>query len=293
VLDTSKGVNILVSEGGDALEAYAGAGALKRPLRPLFAIPTTAGTGSEVTVAAVIVSSETGAKLLFASPFLLPHAAVIDPRMTLTLPPHLTAATAMDALTHAIEAFTSRQKNPLSEAYAVAAIATIAEQLPRVLDRPSDAEGRFALAQAATMAGIAFSSAMTGIVHALGHSLGATAHMHHGACMSLFLPYGLEHNLPSRARAIGELLLPLAGAERFARTPEEARPRATIRAVRDLRDRLHARCELPRTIAESGKVRREQLPAIARMTLDDGALSYNPEPLDYDTALALLERAWS
>src|SRR5690606_13681211 len=118
VIDTSKAANILVSEGGDDLHKYAGAGALKRPLKPFFVLPTTAGTGSEVTIAAVIADPDRGVKVAFTSPFLLPHAAVIDPRMTLTLPPFLTAATAMDALTHATEAYISLAKNPLSDAYA-------------------------------------------------------------------------------------------------------------------------------------------------------------------------------
>lgn len=292
VIDTSKGVNMLVSEGGDDVRRFLGAGALKRPLKPFFAIPTTAGTGSEVTVAAVIADPTKGVKLAFTSPFLLPHAAVVDPRMTLTLPPFLTAATAMDALTHAIEACIGLAKNPISDAYAFTAIAKIVQALPRVMEDPKNEEGRFELALGATMAGIAFSSSMTSLVHALGHQAGALCHLHHGACMSLFLPYALEYNLEARAKEIGELLLPLEGPEAYARTMSGDRPRAAIASIRRLRDTLHAKTGLPRTLSETGKVRRDQLPQLAKMALDDGPLAYNPVAVEYDDALAVLERAW-
>lgn len=292
VMDTSKGINILASEAADDLAAYSGAGVLKRPLKPLFAIPTTAGTGSEVTLVAVISDKERGIKLPFASPFLLPNAAIIDPRMTMSLPPHLTAATAMDAMTHAVEAYICMAKNPISDAYAAAAIKKISENLLDVVDNPGNAKGRLALAEAATMAGIAFSNSMTGLVHSLGHQLGALCHLHHGACMSLLLPYVLEYNLEAAKEDIGELLLHLEGAETYARTPAPERARAAIRSIRRLRDALHERCGLPRTLTETHKVEKAQLPRLAEMALDDGALAFNPVEVDYEDALGVLERAW-
>lgn len=293
VIDTSKGVNMLVSEGGDDVRRFLGAGALKRPLKPFFAIPTTAGTGSEVTVAAVIADTHRGVKLAFTSPFLLPHAAVVDPRMTLTLPPFLTAATAMDALTHAVEAVIGLAKNPISDAYAFTAIRKIVQALPQALSQPKSEEARFELALGATMAGIAFSNSMTSMVHALGHQLGALCHLHHGACMGLLLPYALEYNQSARAKEIGELLLPLEGPEVYARTMSGDRPRAAIASIRRLRDALFDKTGLPRTLAETGKVRKEQLPQLARMALDDGPLAYNPVAVEYADALGVLERAWT
>lgn len=295
VIDTSKGANILVSEGGDSLEPYAGAGALTRPLKPFFVVPTTSGTGSEVTLAAVIADLDKGVKLPVTSPFLLPNAAVLDPRMTVTLPPFLTAATALDALTHAVEAYTCMAKNAVSDAYAVAAVRKIAEHLPTVMAAPDDLAARFELALAATLAGIAFSNSMTGLVHALGHAIGAVCHVHHGACMGLLLPYVLEHNAQADERcreAIGELLLPLEGADVYARTARGERAGAAIASIRRLRDRLHAQCGLARTLEETGKVARAQLPTLARMALDEGALAYNPVAIGYTEALAVLERAW-
>lgn len=292
VIDTSKGVNILVSEGGDDLHKYSGAGILKRPLKPLFVVPTTAGTGSEVTMVAVISDSESGSKLPFTSYFLLPNAAVLDPRMTLTLPPSITAATAMDAMTHAIEAYTCLAKNPLSDAYAAQAIRKISENLLHVMDNPADADARLELALAATMAGIAFSNSMVGLVHALGHALGALCHVPHGICMNIFLPYVLEYNLEMNADTVGELLLPLAGAEVYAATPRQVRADRALQRIRALRDELYSRVKLPRRLSETGKVTREQLAQLASIAMDEGPILFNPKEVDYDEALALLERAW-
>lgn len=292
VIDTSKGVNILVSENGNDLSDFSGVGVLKKPLKPFFVIPTTAGTGSEVTMVAVISDPDKGVKLPFTSYFLLPNVAILDARMTLTLPPHITAMTAMDAMTHAVEAYTGMAKNPISDAYATSAIRKIAENLPRVLDKPDDADARLELAQASTMAGIAFSNSMVGLVHSLGHSLGALCHLPHGLCMNLFLPYVLEYNLPQRGDVIGELLLYLAGADVYARTPAHERGRKAIQVIRDVRDELNRRCKLPRTLSETGKITRDQLPKLAQMALDDGSIIFNPVEVDLDDALAVLNRAW-
>jgi alcohol dehydrogenase len=170
VMDTAKGVNIVVSEKADDLMQFSGAGTLTRQLKPLVAIPTTAGTGSEVTLVAVIADHDRNLKMPFTSYFLLPDVAVLDPRMTLTLPAAITASTAMDALTHAVEAYTCLAKNPLSDAHALLAIELIGQNLMNVISEPDNADGRLALAVAATLAGVAFSNAMVGMVHTLGHS---------------------------------------------------------------------------------------------------------------------------
>ena len=293
VIDTSKAVNILVSLGGDDLLTYSGAHNLPRPLNTLFVVPTTSGTGSEVTMVAVISDPEREVKIPFTSYFLMPDAAVLDPRMTLTLPPRITAMTGMDAMTHAVEAYTCMAANPISDAYATAAITRISGNLLTALDRPDDADARLELAQASTMAGIAFSNSMVGLVHALGHSLGAVCHLPHGLCMNLFLPYALEYNRAINGARIGELLLPLAGAEVYAATPPEQRTDRVIDTIRSLRDALHERAGLPRTLQETGKVQRDQLDAIADRALDDGAIIFNPREADRAQLMAVLESAWA
>ncbi|WP_323752595.1 iron-containing alcohol dehydrogenase [Marinobacter sp.] len=292
-IDTGKAVNILVSEGGDDIAEYSGAGILKHPLKPFFVVPTTAGTGSEVTAVAVISDEERGVKLPYSSPFLLPNAAIIDPRMTLTLPPHITAATAMDALTHATEAFTCMGKNPLSDAYATAAVKKVSQSLLKVMDKPKDEDGRLDLAQASTMAGIAFSNSMVGLVHALGHATGAIIHLPHGLCMSLYLPYVLEFNLESIREPLGELLLYLEGPEVYSATPADRRAEASISAIRKLRDELYKRCKLPRTLKETERVLENQLEDIARLALDDGSIMFNPKEVSFEDAMTILRRAWT
>ncbi|MBS3803011.1 MAG: iron-containing alcohol dehydrogenase [Oleiphilaceae bacterium] len=292
-IDTAKAVNILASEGGDDIRAYVGAGVIKKALKPFFVVPTTAGTGSEVTSVAVIADHEKSVKLPFSSSFLLPNAAIIDPRMTLTLPPHVTAATAMDAMTHAVEAFTCMGKNPLSDAYATSAITKISASLRIVMKDPKNADARLELAQASTMAGIAFSNSMVGLVHALGHATGSICHLPHGLCMNLFLPYVLEYNLESIREPLGELLLYLEGPDAFAATPLSRRPEASISAIRRLRDDLYKHCKLPRTIKETGKIKEHELEKIATNALDDGSIMFNRREVSLEDARAVLKRAWA
>jgi alcohol dehydrogenase len=293
VIDTSKGVNILVSEGGDDLMKYSGAHNLPKPLKPFFVVPTTAGTGSEVTMVAVIADPEKNIKMPFTSYHLMPNAAVLDPRMTQTLPPHITAMTAMDAMTHAVEAYTCLGHNPISDAYATAAIRKISENLIFVLDNPKDANGRLELAQASTMAGIAFSNSMVGLVHSIGHATGAVAHVPHGMAMSLYLPYVLEYNMDTNGERIADLLLYLAGAEVYAATPASKRAQKTIEFIRGMRDTLFERTKLPRTLQETGKVQKSQLNEIAEKALDDGSIIYNPKEASLDDIKAILEKAWA
>ncbi len=292
VIDTSKATNILVSEGGNDLLKYSGAHNLPKPLKPFFVIPTTSGTGSEVTMVAVVSDPVKNVKLAFASYYLMPHAAILDPCMTQTLPPHLTAMTAMDALTHAIEAYSCMAANPISDAYATAAIQKISKNLFNVLDNPSDAEGRLELAQASTMAGIAFSNSMVGLVHSLGHALGAVAHLPHGLCMNLFLPYVLEYNKDVNGDKISELLLHLSGADVYAQTPAHLRAEKTISGILAMRDRLYALTKLPRNLRETAKVSEAQLDEVAEKALNDGSIIYNPKEANLEELKTILKKAW-
>jgi alcohol dehydrogenase len=292
VIDTSKATNILVSEGGDDLLKYSGAHNLPKPLKPFFVIPTTSGTGSEVTMVAVVSDPAKNVKMAFASYYLMPHAAILDPRMTKTLPAHLTAMTAMDAMTHAVEAYTCMAANPISDAYATAAIQKISNNLFKVLDNPNDADGRLELAQASTMAGIAFSNSMVGLVHSLGHALGAVAHLPHGLCMNLFLPYVLEYNKEVNGDKIADLLLPLAGADVFSQTPAHLRANKTISSILTIRDQLFALTKLPRNLSETGKVSEAQLDEIAEKALNDGSIIYNPKEATLEDLKSILKKAW-
>ncbi len=300
VLDTAKGVNILVSEESDDLMQFTGAGALKRKLNPLVAIPTTAGTGSEVTSVAVIADPQRNKKMLFTSLFLLPDIAVLDSRMTLTLPDFLTAPTAMDAMTHAVEAYTCLAKNPVSDIHAMEAVSLISKNILNVIKNPEDKDGRLAVAVGATLSGIAFSNSMVGMVHTIGHSIGAICHVPHGTCMSILLPYGLEYNMHKNGDQTGELLYALAGDKVYAETPKEKRAEKTIEYIRGLNQALfdatgekHPRC-LKEVFDRDGKqmISKSQFDIIAKTALGDGSVFYNHEELDFDDFLMVLEAAW-
>lgn len=300
VMDTAKGVNIVVSENATDLMAFSGIGSLKRHLKPLFAVPTTAGTGSEVTQVAVIKDHEKHLKMAFGSYFLLPDVSILDSRMTMTMPPFITAMTGMDAMSHAVEGYYCLQKNPLSDAHSLAAINIIYKYLPMVTKNPSDKDGRLAMAVAACLAGISFSNSMVGLVHNLGHATGSVCGVPHGTCMAILLPYGLEYNMHKREEAMTELLLPMAGEEVYLQTPKSERADKVISLLRQMNSDLnsmtggrHARY-LSEVKDRDGKqmVPKDVLPQIAKAALLDGATVYNPEDQDYEDNLMVLEAAW-
>ncbi|MEW6673554.1 MAG: iron-containing alcohol dehydrogenase [Thermodesulfobacteriota bacterium] len=291
VIDTAKGANIVITEKSDDLARFAGAELLKKPMKPLVVIPTTAGTGSEVTLVTVIKDTARNVKMAFTSYHLMPKAAILDPRMTLTLPPRITAATAMDALTHAIEAYICLQKNPVSDAFAFSAIELIRDNLIYVVKEGKNPEGRLALLNAACLAGIAFSNSMVGMVHALGHACGGVAGIAHGVAMSIFLPHGLEYNRHKAGDRIARLLLPLAGPRVFAQTPPEEMISQSISEIRRLQEELHRLTGLPRTLKEAG-VAPDRLEQIAETAIGDGSVVFNPEEMDRDDALKVLQKAY-
>ena len=300
VMDTAKGVNIVVSENATDLMAFCGAGALKRHLKPLVAVPTTAGTGSEVTLVAVIKDHEKHLKMIFTSYFLLPSVSILDSRMTMTMPPFITAMTGMDAMSHAVEGYYCIQKNPLSDAHSLAAVNMISKHLSTVTKNPADKDGRLAMAVAACLAGISFSNSMVGMVHNLGHATGAVCGVPHGICMAVLLPYGLEYNMHKCEKAIAELLLPMAGEEVYLKTPKEQRADKVVSLIRQMNEDLnsitggrHARY-FSEVKDREGKqmVPRDILPQIAKAALMDGATIYNPEDADYEDNLMVLEAAW-
>lgn len=299
VLDTAKGVNILVSEGGTDLRRYIGADVLRKRSRPLIAIPTTAGTGSEVTPVAVIKDHEKHRKVAFVSPFIYPFAAVVDPQMTLSLTPAITAATGMDAFTHAVEAYIGLQKNPLSDCFALESISLIGRFLLRAVCKPADREARLGMAMAATLGGVAFANSMVGIVHAVGHAIGSVCGVPHGICMAVLLPYGLEFNVRKRAKEIGQLLPYLGGGEKH-HVPERQRAIRVISYIRQLNQDLHNATggNHPRCLKEiknvdgSLAVPKDAFFDIVETALDDGSLLYNPEEADYREIYRILESAW-
>ena len=291
VIDTGKGVNIVVSEGTDDIRQFMGADRLKAPQKPLIVVPTTSGTGSEVTLVAVISDNKNNIKLPFTSNLLLPKVAILDTRMTLSLPAKITAATGMDALTHAIEAYTCLQKNPLSDAHAFMAIKLISENLIKTVKNGKDKKARFALANGSLMAGAAFSNSMVGAVHAIGHACGGVAHIPHGVAMSILLPHVMKFNMDVLEDLYGELLLPLAGAEVYAKTFAAQRANKAVRTIEKMRIELNQLAGLANTLSDAG-VKKEQFESIAVKALDDGAMLPNPKNLTKSDVITILEEAF-
>ncbi|MFR1640969.1 MAG: iron-containing alcohol dehydrogenase, partial [Eggerthellaceae bacterium] len=261
-----------------------------------IAVPTTAGTGSEVTLVAVVADTKKHAKLSFTSYKLVPHAAILDPALTASLPPKLTATTGMDALTHAIEAYTSIQKNPVSDAFACKAIELIAQNLPIACRDGANVDARTNLALGSLLAGAAFSNAMVGIVHAIGHSLGGLCHVPHGQAMMLLLPHCVRYNLDRgiHAGVYGELLGHAAPARAAALGPHAdaaARDEAFAEHLFSLNDLYHDAYGVPLRLSDLG-VERAQLEAVAKQARYDGAALYNETEITLEDAMAVLEAAY-
>lgn len=291
VIDTAKGLRIVIEQGGNDIMDYMGLDSLPRKDRIAFAvIPTTSGTGSECTNVAVIANPDKNVKMEFISYDLLPDFAVLDPRMTETMPPKITANTGVDALVHAIEGYTCLQKNPLSQSYAFAAIRLITTFLPKAVLEGGNHEYRLAMSNAATMAGIAFSNSMVGLVHAIGHAIGGVAHVPHGIAMAILLPHVMKFNLETLKPAYAELLLPLAGAEIYATTPKDERAQKAIEFVTAFIKQFES-VGLPTKLSDA-KVTEDQFDAIAQTAINDGAIVVNPIMATKEQVIEILKEAF-
>jgi len=185
-IDTAKAIGAIVTNSGEIAD-YMGIGKITKALPPLVAIPTTAGTGSEVTRFTIISDTTNNVKMLIGSEYLIPRIAIVDPMFTITMPANTTAATGIDALTHAIEAYTSVKHQPLSDIMALSAIKRIARYLPRSWSNSSDIEAKSEMMLAAMEAGIAFNNSSVTIVHGMSRPIGALFHVPHGISNAVLL----------------------------------------------------------------------------------------------------------
>lgn len=292
VIDTAKGTRMILSQDKEDLMELAGCELISYGKHiPFVAIPTTSGTGSEATLVAVILNKIQNIKMEFISYFLVPDVAVLDSRMTLTLPKRITASTGMDALCHAIEGYTCIQKNPMSDAYAISAIEIIRDNLIKAVEKGSDKKVRLAMANASLMAGVAFSNSMVGVIHAIGHSLGAVSRVPHGDAMSILMPHCMKFNKDKLENDYAKLLLYIAGDEVYASTPKDKRADKTIEYIENMLKKLNEISGLPTTLSEAN-VKKEDFEAIAEKALNDGAMIVNPKQVSHDDVLKILEEAF-
>lgn len=288
VIDTAKGVRMLISQNVQDINALMGNEILKYGIHvPFIVIPTTAGTGSEVTLVAVIEDKIKNVKMEFISYFLLPDVAILDPKMTVSLPKKATASTGMDALCHAIEAYSCIQKNPMSDSYAISAISLIRDNLLKVVENGNDEEARLNMANASLMAGVSFSNSMVGLVHAIGHSIGAVCHIPHGDAISILLPYVMEYNLDKCEENYAKLLFFFGTEEEYMNTPKEKRAEKLIEKVRNIINDLHEKTGLPNKLEISD----EEIEKVAKTAINDGAIIVNPKKADYEDIIEILRKA--
>lgn len=283
VIDTAKGVCILLTEGG-SLRDYSGVQLLSRPQTPHIAIPTTAGTGSEVTNAAVIMDKEMGQKRLMVENYNIPRIGILDPRMTAKLPPLLTAGTGMDAMTHAVEALHAIPHEPITDGLAMHAIRLLSRYLPVCVTKGDDLVARGQVQIAATMAGWAFSIAGVGNVHALAHSIGAVAHVPHGIANGILLAACMEFNLETCPEAYAMVAEAFGVREKGMDDMDAAK--AAIDAVKAFTKTIGH----PQRLSEM-KVTEDDIVKAADLSLGDGAIVNNPRVvLDADEVLEIYKK---
>ena len=283
-IDTAKSAALLVTNGG-YLKDYAGVNKVVKPILPLIAVPTTAGTGSEVTIFAVMSDPEKQEKFTISGALIAPAVAVLDPLLTLKLPPSVTAFTGMDALTHAIEAFTSSIAQPATDALALSAIKLILKHLPVAVGRGDNIMARDGMLQASLLAGIAFNNAFLGLAHAIASPLGGHFHVPHGLANAVMLPYVMEYNLPTAVRRYAEIGRAL-GLQAVGDTPRAVAEK-TVAAITQLARDIN----IPEKLSNIG-AKEELLPLVARDALKSIQLKFNVRNASEKEILVLLQKAY-
>lgn len=280
-MDVAKATGLLATNGGD-IRAYEGSGKVSRPLPPLVAVPTTAGTGSEVTFFTVITDPDRQFKMPIISPLLAPRLALLDPDLVAGLPPALVAATGMDALTHAIESYLSRMSHAFSEAQALRAIELIGANFSAAV--AGDRAARGEMLYASTLAGMAFNSTRLGVCHAMAHPLGGLCGLPHGLANAILLPYTMTYNLQYARPRLARIALAL-GANPGDLSENEA-AEAAVQAVR----RLAATAGIPPRLSLAG-VTESSIPRMAADAITSGNIAVNPRPTLVDDVIALYIQA--
>ena len=294
VIDTAKVINICLTFGGEILE-YQGLNIIERKLLPLIAVPTTAGTGAEVSFVAMVKDHGESKKLMFGSRFLAPDVAILDPLMIVSLPAKLTAATGLDAVTHGIECFVaSGTYSVFTDAICLESLRLLFEFLPLATIDGGNLEARSATLVASCMAGVAFTNSGVGITHALAHAVGAKFATHHGMTNAVFLPHGMRFNFetvyPRYARIAQFIGLTNANNDLKGEESERALASLLVNKVEELLRSL----KLPLTLRELGvpEISDENLAELVDLAAADPAIMFNPREASSDDLTQLLKRAY-
>ena len=281
-IDCAKAVGVLLAHDAEKIKPYEGKTAATKPQVPLIAIPTTAGTGSELTFSAVITDTENHYKMTVKSPFTAAKLALCDPELTMSVPPMVTASTGVDALTHAIEGYTATCGEPIADAFALYSIELIYHNLEKAVRNGSDPEARSAMLMGSMLGGMSFSHSDVASVHCVAESLGGMYDLPHGMCNAIFLPYVMEYNMDYCLEKYARV----AQAMGFAfRDPREGAETA-VQAVKDLCRAVG----LPSF--KSLNVNEEDFDALAEMSVKNISTQSNPRPMTKSDYLKVLQMAY-
>ncbi|WP_407665840.1 iron-containing alcohol dehydrogenase [Mycolicibacterium aubagnense] len=282
VIDAAKGIAILAANGGHILD-YAGVDKATAPIPPLVVLPSTSGTGADVSQFCIVTDTTHNTKITILGRALVPDITVIDPRLLTTMPEWLNAATGLDALTHGIEAFVSLGHNQLTDHHALRSVVMVTENLVTTIERPQDMPARVLMAQAALEAGLAFTNAILGAAHAMSHQVGGLLDLPHGVINGVLLPHVVRFNAEADPAPFATIAACLGIADKRAPELESAL------ALADRLQELARQVGVPRGLAELG-VRDADVPVLAHNALQDACLTTNPRPID-DAQLRALFRA--
>ncbi|GAS98967.1 alcohol dehydrogenase, class IV [Mycolicibacterium canariasense] len=283
VIDAAKGIAILSANGGDILD-YAGVDKATMPIPPLVVLPSTSGTGADVSQFCIVTDTTRNTKITILGRALVPDITVIDPRLLTTMPEWLNAATGLDALTHGIEAFVSLGHNQLTDHHALRSVVMVTENLVTTIERPQDMSARVLMAQAALEAGLAFTNAILGAAHAMSHQVGGLLDLPHGVINGVLLPHVVRFNAEADPAPFATIAACLGIADQRAPQLESAL------ALADRLQELARQVGVPRGLAELG-VREEDVPVLAHNAMADACITTNPRAADEAQLRALFRAA--
>ncbi len=283
-MDCAKGIGIVSTNDRHVL-TFEGVDNVPLPGPPMICVPTTAGSSADVSQFAIINDTDRKVKIAIVSKTVVPDASLVDPATTTTMGGDLTVHTGLDALTHAIEAYVSNANAPMTDLLALEAVRRIVQGLPRALDDPHDKEARALQMLGSLYAGLAFSNAILGAVHAMAHSLGGLMDLPHGQCNAILLEAVVDYNFPAcpeRYTEIGRAL----GGEIDSRAPVDEQRQATLETLRGFKKRLG----MTSTLADLG-VTRDDLKALAKTAVLDPCMATNPLCPDENDVRRIFEQA--
>lgn len=282
-LDAAKGISAMCTNAGDITD-YEKSVLTKKGL-PIIAIPTTAGTGSEISKFTVITDTERKIKMLIGGEAIIPKVAILDPCLTVMMPKNVTAATGMDALTHAIEAYISKVNQPMTDIYAIKAIELISENLPKAVLDGENIEARQNMLMGQMYAGFAFSNASVALVHAMARPLGAYFDVAHGLANALLLPKVMEFNRPACKDKFVKVAI--AMGEKVDGLSENDASSTAVKAINN----LFLEMGLPKSLKEVG-VLRESIKDLAKDAIESGSVLFNPRKPSLEEIIDIYEQVY-